>query len=109
MQVEERVGPMRVVTAISALLVLLPGVCLSDGYYRCGNSLVSADVSVAELLKKCGEPTSQQTSTADVYNEHGVKVGISKTEVWRYDRGYSAPPMVVTIVDGRIQSIEGSK
>jgi Protein of unknown function (DUF2845) len=100
---------MRITTTIWALLVMLPGVCLSDGMYRCGNSLVSADVSVAELLKKCGQPTSQHTSTQDVYNEHGVKVAVSKTEVWRYERGYSAPPMVVTIVDGQIQSIEGSK
>lgn len=101
---------MRVITTIAALLVMLPGVCLSDGTYRCGSSLVSADASVAELLKKCGKPTSQQISMQDVYNEHGVKVAVSKTEVWRYDRGYSAPPMVVTIVDGQIQSItEGSR
>jgi hypothetical protein len=27
-------------------------------------------------------------------------------ETWLYDRGTTAPPMVVTIVDGRIKNIE---
>jgi hypothetical protein len=35
-----------------------------------------------------------------------TKVGESLIEVWTYDRGPTAPPMVVTIVDGRIKSIE---
>lgn len=100
---------MRLTATISALLVIVPGVCRSDGFFRCGSWLVSADVSVAELLKKCGQPASQEVSTQEVRNEHGVKVGTSKTEIWRYDRGSAAAPMVVTIVDGQIQSIERGK
>jgi hypothetical protein len=96
---------MRLAATTFALLVVLPSVCRSDGFFRCGNSLVSADVSVAELLKKCGQPSSKEVSTHDVWNSHGVKVGTSTTETWRYDRGYSAPPMMVTIIDGRIQNI----
>lgn len=100
---------MRIATTICALLVLIPQICAADGTFRCGSWLVSADSSVADLLKKCGKPTSQEVSTSDVRNEHGVKVATSTTEIWRYDRGTVAPPMVVTIVDGQIQSIEGSK
>ena|SRR5579862_7557688 len=100
---------MRLITAIGALLVLMPGICAADGTFRCGSWLVSADSSVADLLKKCGKPSSQEASTSDVRNEHGVKVATSTTEVWRYDRGTVAPPMIVTIVDGQIQSIEGGK
>jgi hypothetical protein len=44
-----------------------------------------------------------------VHNEHGVVVGTSKTEIWRYDRGSMAAAMIVTIVDGQIQSIERGK
>jgi hypothetical protein len=87
------------------LLVLAPGICVSDGYFRCGASLVSADMSVDELLKKCGDPSSKQSSTEDVHIFNGEKVGTSTTEVWRYDRGSRAAPMIVTIVDGRIRSI----
>jgi Protein of unknown function (DUF2845) len=96
----------RVAAIIFALLVVLPSVCRADGFFRCGNSLVSADLSVAELVKKCGQPSSKEVSTHDVY-KRGVRVGLSTTtEIWRYDRGYSAAPMIVTILDGRIQSIK---
>jgi Protein of unknown function (DUF2845) len=100
---------MKLVATICVLLGTVPGVCFSDGFFRCGNSLVSADTSVADLLSKCGKPSSQQVSTSDVLSLHGVKVGTSTTEIWRYDRGPRAAPMIVTIVDGQIQSIEAGK
>jgi hypothetical protein len=87
----------------------MPRICFSDGFYRCGNSLVSADSSVAELLKKCGKPSSQRAVTEDVYSPDHVKVGTTTTETWRYDRGTTAPPMIVTIIDGKIQSIDEGK
>ncbi|HYM41198.1 MAG TPA: DUF2845 domain-containing protein [Steroidobacteraceae bacterium] len=100
---------MRSVIAMCVLLVMVPSTCFSDGFFRCGSSLVSAEVSVGDLLKKCGKPTSQTTSIADVRNEYGYKVGTSKTEVWRYDRGSRAAAMIVTIVDGQVQNIESGK
>jgi hypothetical protein len=99
----------RLGAAMCALLVTVPGICASDEFFRCGSWLVSADMSVADLLKKCGKPSSQEVSTQDVRNEYGVKVGTSTTEIWRYDRGSRAAPMVVTIVDGQIQSMERGK
>jgi hypothetical protein len=100
---------MRVITTTWALLVMVPGTCMSDEFFRCGSWLVSADMSVAALLEKCGKPSSQQVSTQDVRNVYGAKVGTSTTEVWRYDRGSRAAPMIVTIVDGQIQSMERGK
>ena len=97
---------MKLTVLAGVLLVLVPRICCSDGYFRCGSWLVSADMSVTELLQKCGDPTSKQSSTEDVHNFDGAKVGTSTTEVWRYDRGSRAAPMVVTIVDGKIRSIE---
>ena len=94
---------MRVIATIAALLVLAPGVCLADGNFRCGNYLVSADESVAGLVKKCGQPASRDVSTQDVHNDRGVKIATSTTEVWHYEQ------MVVTIVDGQIQSIDRAR
>ena len=37
-----------------------------------------------------------------------VKIGETRMETWTYDRGAN-PAMVVTIVDGRIKSIERQK
>ena len=100
---------MRIVVVIFMLAVVAPRIGVSDETFRCGNWLVSADISVAELLRKCGKPSSQEVSSEDVLNAYGVKVGTSKTEVWRYDRGSRAAAMIVTIVDGQIRSMERGK
>ncbi len=97
-------------------LVMMLGVCfaahpacLADEQFRCGQWVVSQAVSVTELLKKCGEPTSKTSNATDVRvrtsKGYVVPNGISTTEVWTYDRGPGAFPMIVTIVDGRIKSM----
>ncbi len=97
---------MRHIAFPCVLLALAPAVGTCDGYFRCGQSLVSAEVSVAELLQKCGSPSSERTSYVDVRNEYGVKVGTSAVETWRYDRGSRQFAMIVTVVDGKIKTIE---
>ena len=97
---------MKLTAAVCALLLLAPAMAMADGLFRCGSWLVSADMPAAELLKKCGEPTSRDSSTQPFYNSHGVAVGTTTTEVWHYDRGSTSAPMVVTVVEGRIQSIQ---
>ena len=96
---------MKVTIAMCALLGWAPGVGLSGGFFRCGDWLVSADMPVAELLKKCGAPSTKTSTTEDVRIFNGEKVGTSTTEIWRYDRGSTAAPMIVTVVDGQIRSI----
>lgn len=102
---------MRVSTTICALLVAAaPTISVGDELLHCGGSIISVESSVAQLLAKCGKPSSQQASTEDV-RTHVAKGGSEKrgtttTEIWRYDRGYTGAPMVVIIVDGKIQSIE---
>jgi hypothetical protein len=99
---------MRITAAAYMLLILAPTVCVADGFFRCGSSLVSSDISVVGLLKKCGEPTSKRVSTEDDL-DYGTKVGTWTTEKWRYDRGSRAAAMIVTIVNGKIRSIELAK
>ena len=102
---------MRLAAAICALVTMaMPKSAPCDELFRCGSWLVSSQTSVAELLQKCGEPSSRQVSTEDA-RAHVVgggtqKVGTTTTEIWRYDRGSK---MIVTIVDGNIQSIERGK
>jgi hypothetical protein len=100
---------MKIITVMSALVVIAPGVCSSDELIRCGNSLVSTEMSAADLLSRCGRPTSQSVSTQELQDEYGTKVGTLTTETWRYDGDSKAPAMVVTIVDGQVQRIERSK
>lgn len=79
--------------------------------FRCGKWLATPDLAVPDLLARCGEPVSREVRTEDVlvrnYNTGLMfKNGERTIELWTYDRGANASPMVVTIVDGRIESIE---
>ena len=90
-------------------LMLSGTAAIAEGF-RCGQWIVSDDVSVEELLQKCGEPTLKTSETVDVYgpSKSGgrVKHGTTIIEKWTYDRGSQAFPMIVTIVDGKIKSME---
>ena len=81
--------------------------------FRCGSRVVSSDVSTAELIQRCGQPASRTSKSEDVraINQVGasVIVGQSITETWTYERGTQSSAMVVTIVDGKITSINRKK
>jgi hypothetical protein len=103
--------------AIPALILglsLAPLGASADESFRCGNWIVSSDMTVQELSAKCGAPTSHATETKDVLvrnQNNGLmrKVGETTIETWTYDRGNHAAAMVVTIVDGRIKTIDRQK
>lgn len=97
---------MKILRVLGALLAVTPSVGLCDGYFRCGPWLVSSETSVTDLLKKCGEPSSRKVSIQDVFGSFGQKLGTTRVETWRYDRGSRAAAMIVTVVDGKLQSIE---
>jgi hypothetical protein len=102
-------------TPIFALAsVLMPLAASADEPFRCGKWIVTSSMSVSELSTKCGAPTSHESKTEDVLvrnHNNGLmrKVGETLIETWTYDRGNHAAAMVVTIVDGRIKSIDGKR
>lgn len=95
---------------IAAAAILAMHGVHADESIRCGRWVVDSSVTVDELLKKCGEPASVRSEEADVRtigpNGSMIKVGTSVTEYWTYDRGTQAAPVIVTIRDGKIRSIE---
>jgi hypothetical protein len=101
------------VTGIIALGQLC-GPVVADENFRCGKWIASREMTVADLLAKCGEPDSRRQRTEDVIvrnpdNGLMVRTGETTVETWIYDRGTTAAPMVVVIVDGRIKSMERQK
>jgi hypothetical protein len=98
---------MKVLRVLSLLLLIAPSTGICDGYFRCGQWLVSSDTPLAELLKKCGEPSSKKVALQDVVGNFGHKLGTTRVETWRYDRGPRAAAMIVRVVDGKVESIEG--
>ena len=82
----------------------------ADDSFRCGSSFTNREMSVAELLKRCGKPTSKTVVIEDVRSpgakgKGSIVRGKTAVETWRYDRGRQASAMLVKIVDGKIQSI----
>jgi len=57
---------------------------------------------------RCGSWLVDGSVTIDL-NSNTRKIGTTVTEYWTYDRGTQAAPVLVTIVDGRIRSIERIK
>jgi Protein of unknown function (DUF2845) len=76
---------------------------------RCGQWIVDESVSTVELRHKCGEPTSKEVKTEEARGRtvsgSSVSRGTVTTEKWTYQRSGSFV-MVVTIVDGKIKSIQ---
>jgi len=95
---------------LAAAVMLLPLAAPAENF-RCGKWIINEATTLEELTQKCGQPTSHDSRTEDVrqrnqYTGGWMKVGETTIETWIYDRGTTAQPMVVTIVDGRIKSIE---
>jgi len=106
-----RIGNLPTLAAAAALLAVMPAAAET---FRCGQWIASPDMSVEELLEKCGEPTSKSVEVIDIYGPTvagagRVKRGTSTIEIWTYDRGSQSFDMVVTIVDGEIKSMERAK
>lgn len=98
---------------LAALAATAFGAAHADNF-RCGKWIATADLPVAVLLARCGEPAARETRIEDVMSRNydtGLvyKSGEQVVEIWTYDRGANASPMVVTIVDGRIKSIDRKK
>jgi hypothetical protein len=81
--------------------------------FRCGQWIASPEMSLEELLDKCGEPSSRSVENVDVYghsaNGGRIRTGTSVVEKLTWDRGSTAAAMVVTVVDGKIKSMERAK
>jgi hypothetical protein len=98
----------------SLTLLALGGAAYADEVMRCGSWVIAMPISLEELLSKCGEPAKKDVKTEDVRT--GTKsghasqvVGTTTTEKWTYSPSTLSLPMVVTIVDGNVTSIEREK
>ena len=100
---------MRQLALVIASLLILPLTAWA-GPMRCGKWVVNETASVAELLEKCGEPQKKEVQHEDVYAKNTLgdthKIGVKVTELWRYQASNRVIPMLVTIVDGDVVSIE---
>ena len=79
--------------------------------FRCGQWIITDELTLAELRAKCGEPGSKTAETVQVRGKAAtgsVARGTSTTEHWTYVLP-SGANYVVTVVDGEIRKIERTK
>ena len=100
---------MRQLAVMLFVLSILPRAASAESM-RCGKWVVGESSSAAEILEKCGEPQKKDISHEDVYTRNALgstnKIGVKVTERWRYQASNRVLPMLVTIVDGKVVSLE---
>lgn len=78
--------------------------------FRCDGSLVESGMTAAEVLAKCGEPDSRDSSSVPIRarTEHGGSyvVGTTTLEQWVYQRRPGQFPVHLTFDQGRLRSVE---
>ncbi len=100
---------MRTTFVALSVLSMLPFTTWAESM-RCGKWVVNETSAVAEILEKCGEPHQKDVAREDVLGKNTlgnpIKLGVKVTERWRYQASNRMLPMLVTIVDGKVVSIE---
>ena len=99
------------VILIAAVLVAGVAAARADEAFRCGQWVITSEMTLGEISSKCGPPASHTSRTEDVRVRNRntgrmMKAGQSTVETLTWDRGPRAAAMVVTVVDGTIKSIE---
>ena len=93
--------------ALIALLLALPANLFAGESFRCGQWIITDELTVSELVAKCGEPKSMRSEEVEVRSKVGtgsVSRGTTLIEHWTYVLS-SGAHYEVKIVDGDIQSV----
>jgi Protein of unknown function (DUF2845) len=100
---------MRLFTIAPLILLGSTGTAAADSM-RCGKWVVSETSAPAEVLEKCGAPQQKETTKQDVLGKNAdgypIKLGVQTTERWYYKPSSGSLPMLVTIIDGKVKTIE---
>jgi Protein of unknown function (DUF2845) len=83
----------------------------ADEAFRCGKWVITSELTLGEITSKCGAPASRTSRTEDVRvrNQNTglmMTTGETTIETLTWDRGPRAAAMIVTVVDGKVTSIE---
>lgn len=82
----------------------------ADENFRCGKWVISRELTLGEIIAHCGPPQSRVSRVEEVRRRaetgYTVKVGTQTIETLTWRRSPGALPMVVTVVDGAVKSVE---
>jgi len=72
---------------------------------RCGNKIVDTGMSMAEVKKYCGQPSSTSVEEHDVRSGNRV-VGTTQFHIWRYNRMSGQNTAVLGFDQDKLMSIK---
>jgi Protein of unknown function (DUF2845) len=106
---EAEPGTMRRVTIALLMVSSSTGTAFAESM-RCGKWVVNEASAPTEVLEKCGEPQQKEATKQDVVGKNTlgnpIVLGVQTIERWYYKPSTGSLPMLVTIVDGKIKTIE---
>jgi Protein of unknown function (DUF2845) len=80
------------------------GALADDGPFYCGSKIIDVGMTKAEVLARCGEPTSESFEDREVRDSKSRVLGMTRTDRLKYE-SYTATRMLV-FVDEKLQTIE---
>jgi len=86
------------------LVIFWSSLVVADDTLRCGNKLVSVGMTMDEVSKACGKPSSSTTEEQDV-RSGGRVVGKTQVHYWRYNRATGQMAAVLQFDQEKLVSI----
>ena len=77
---------MKTISLLLLGLTFLPAATMADDTLRCGSKIVRTGMTMDEVKKFCGAPSSSSIEEQDVRSGNRV-VGKTQVHTWRYERG----------------------
>ena len=93
---------MKVVILITLLFFTFPA--SADDTLRCGSKIVQTGMTMEEVKKYCGNPSSTAIEEQDVHAGPRV-VGKTQVHFWRYNRGSGQRTAVLEFDQQKLMSI----
>lgn len=95
---------------IAALLVILliSTTAHANDTLRCGSKIVDTGMSMDEVKKYCGTPSSTEVEEHDVRSGNRV-VGKTQLNIWRYNRSSQQKTAVLQFDQQKLMSIKYEK
>jgi hypothetical protein len=94
---------------MALLLVLLMSTTVhANDTLRCGNKIVKTGMSMDEVKKYCGTPSSTEVEEHDVRSGNRV-VGKTQMNIWRYNRSSQQKTAILEFDQQKLMSIKYEK
>jgi hypothetical protein len=93
------------------ILILLAFCCVSfaaNDTIRCGSKIVKTGMTMDEVLKYCGEPTSREVEEHVIRSGNRV-TGTTELHIWTYQRSSAQVPAVLQFDVDKLISISTRK